>query len=248
MVTLDVEGVRAQFPALAHKVNGQPIIFFDGPGGTQVPASVMKAMQQYLLTSNANAHGAFVTSARTDKLMNTARLAIADFLGCDRDEIVFGANMTSLTFALSRAIARDFKPGDEIIVTRLDHDANVAPWLALKEKGVIIRTVDINPNDCTLNLSDLAAKINERTKLVAVGYASNAVGTINNMAEIIKMAHSVKALVFIDAVHYAPHGIIDVRDLDCDFLVCSAYKFFWPSCRDSLWETRTSESYSTLQS
>ena len=228
MVTLDVEGVRAQFPALAHKVNGQPIIFFDGPGGTQVPASVMKAMQQYLLTSNANAHGAFVTSARTDKLMNTARLAIAEFLGCDRDEIVFGANMTSLTFTLSRAIARDFKPGDEIIVTRLDHDANVAPWLALKEKGVIIRTVDINPNDCTLNLSDLAAKINERTKLVAVGYASNAVGTINNLAEIIKMAHSVKALVFIDAVHYAPHGIIDVKDLDCDFLVCSAYKFFGP--------------------
>ncbi len=228
MVTLDVEGIRAQFPALAHKVNGQPIIFFDGPGGTQVPASVMKAMQQYLLTSNANAHGAFVTSARTDKLMNTARLAIADFLGCDRDEIVFGANMTSLTFTLSRAISRDFKPGDEIIVTRLDHDANVAPWLALKEKGVIIRTVDINPNDCTLNLSDLAAKINERTKLVAVGYASNAVGTINNLAEIIKMAHAVNALVFIDAVHYAPHGIIDVRDLDCDFLVCSAYKFFGP--------------------
>ena len=228
MVTLDVEGVRAQFPALTHKVNGQPIIFFDGPGGTQVPASVMKAMQQYLLMSNANAHGAFVTSARTDKLMNTARLAIADFLGCDRDEIVFGANMTSLTFTLSRAIARNLQPGDEIIVTRLDHNANVAPWMALKEKGVIIRTVDINLNDCTLNLSDLSAKINQQTKLVAVGYASNAVGTINNLTEIIKMAHAVNALVFIDAVHYAPHGIIDVRDLDCDFLVCSAYKFFGP--------------------
>ena len=228
MVNLDLEGVRAKFPALAHKVNGQPIIFFDGPGGTQVPASVMKAMQQYLLTSNANAHGAFVTSARTDKLINTARLAIADFLGCDRDEIVFGANMTSLTFTLSRAIARNLQPGDEIIVTRLDHDANVAPWHILKEKGVIIRTVDINPHDCTLNLSDLAAKINQRTKLVAVGYASNAVGTINNLAQIISMAHGVKALVFIDAVHYAPHGIIDVRELDCDFLVCSAYKFFGP--------------------
>ncbi len=228
MVFFEIESIRSQFPALAHKVNGQPIIFFDGPGGTQVPASVMKAMQQYLLTSNANAHGAFVTSARTDKLMNTARLAIADFLGCDRDEIVFGANMTSLTFTLSRAIARNLQPGDEIIVTRLDHDANVAPWMALKEKGVIIRTVDINLNDCTLNLSDLSAKINEQTKLVAVGYASNAVGTINNLTEIIKMAHAVNALVFIDAVHYAPHGIIDVRDLDCDFLVCSAYKFFGP--------------------
>ncbi len=228
MVIFDVERVREKFPALSHKVNGQPIIFFDGPGGTQVPASVMKAIQQYLLTSNANAHGAFVTSAKTDKLMNTARLAIADFLGCDREEVVFGANMTSLTFSFSRAIARELKPGDEIIVTRLDHDANVAPWLALKEKGAIIRTVDLNLDDCTLNLSDLAAKMNPKTKLVAVGYASNAVGTINNLAEIIKMAHRVKALVFVDAVHYAPHGIIDVRDLDCDFLVCSAYKFFGP--------------------
>ncbi|MGK7894332.1 MAG: cysteine desulfurase-like protein [Xenococcus sp. (in: cyanobacteria)] len=228
MAIFNIENIRAQFPALAHKVNGQPIIFFDGPGGTQVPASVMKAIQQYLLTSNANAHGAFVTSARTDELMNTARMAIADFLGCDRDEVVFGANMTSLTFSFSRAIARELKSGDEIIVTRLDHDANVAPWLALKEKGVIIRTVDLNLDDCSLNLSDLAAKINQKTKLVAVGYASNAVGTINNLAEIIKMAHGVKALVFVDAVHYAPHGIIDVRDLDCDFLVCSAYKFFAP--------------------
>lgn len=228
MSLFDVEKIRAQFPALTHKVNGQPIIFFDGPGGTQVPASVIKAMQQHLLTSNANAHGAFITSARTDELMNTARLAIADFLGCDRDELFFGANMTSLTFAFSRAIARDLNPGDEIIVTRLDHDANVAPWLALQEKGVVIRKVEINLDDCTLNLSDLAAKINERTKLVAVGYASNAVGTISNVKEIIKMAHAVEALVFIDAVHYAPHGIIDVKDLDCDFLVCSAYKFFGP--------------------
>ena len=228
MKFFDLESIRAQFPALAHKVNGQPIIFFDGPGGTQVPASVIKAMQQYLLTSNANAHGAFATSAKTDELVDTARLAIANFLGCDRNEVVFGANMTSLTFALSRAIARELHPGDEIIVTCLDHDANVAPWLALREKGVIIRTVDINLRDCTLNMSDLAAKINQRTKLVAVGYAANAVGTINNVREIIKMAHAAQALVFIDAVHYAPHGVIDVRELDCDFLVCSAYKFFGP--------------------
>ena len=186
MLSFDIEGIRAQFPALTHKVHGQPIIFFDGPGGTQVPASVIKAMQQYLLTSNANAHGAFITSSRTDELMNIARITLSDFLNCDRDEVVFSANMTSLTFALSRAIVRDLNPGDEIIVTSLDHDANVAPWLALQEKGVIIRTVDINPEDCTLNLSDLAAKINQRTKLVAVGYAANAVGTINNVAEIIK--------------------------------------------------------------
>ncbi|ELS00358.1 cysteine desulfurase family protein, VC1184 subfamily [Xenococcus sp. PCC 7305] len=228
MALFDVESVRAQFPALTHKVHGQPIIFFDGPGGTQVPASVMKAMQEYLLSSNANAHGAFITSIRTDELMNAARIAIANFLGCDRDEVVFGANMTSLTFTLSRAIARELKPGDEIIVTRLDHDANVAPWLALREQGVIIRTVDLNPEDCTLNLSDFAAKLNQQTKLVAVGYASNAVGTINDVKKIITMAHELKALVFIDAVHYAPHGLIDVQDLDCDFLVCSAYKFFGP--------------------
>jgi cysteine desulfurase family protein (TIGR01976 family) len=153
---------------------------------------------------------------------------MADFLGCDRDEIVFGANMTTLTFTLSRAIARELKPGDEIIVTQLDHYANVSPWLALEEQGAIVRTVEINIEDCTLNLADLKRKINERTKLVAVGYASNAVGTINNIAEVVKIAHAVNALVFIDAVHYAPHGSIDVTALDCDFLSCSAYKFFGP--------------------
>ncbi|MDJ0690349.1 MAG: cysteine desulfurase-like protein [Xenococcaceae cyanobacterium MO_188.B32] len=228
MVFLDQEKIRAQFPALQQEMQNRPVIFFDGPGGTQVPKSVMEAMSSYLQESNANAHGAFATSNKTDRLVNSARLAMADFLGCDRDEIVFGANMTTLTFAFSRAIARELQPGDEIVVTEIDHYANVSPWLALKEKGVIIRTIGINPEDCTLDLAEFKRQINEQTKLVAVGYASNAVGTINNVAEIVKIAHAVDALVFIDAVHYAPHGLIDVKALDCDFLTCSAYKFFGP--------------------
>ena len=227
-MVLEREKIRQQFPALEQEINGQPVIFFDGPGGTQVPSSVMKAMSKYLQESNANAHGAFITSAKTDELVKSARLAMSDFLGCDRHEVVFGANMTTLTFAFSRAIARDLKPGDEIVVTQLDHYANVSPWLALEEQGVVVRTIDLNLEDCTLDLADLKRQINQRTKLVAVGYASNAVGTINPVAEIVKLAHDVNALVFIDAVHYAPHGLIDVKALDCDFLICSAYKFFGP--------------------
>lgn len=228
MVFLDQGKIRTQFPALQQEINNQPVIFFDGPGGTQVPTSVIEAMSRYLQESNANAHGAFANSHKTDRLIKSARSAMADFLGCDRDEIVFGANMTTMTFAISRAIARELQPGDEIIVTQLDHYANVSTWLALKEKGVIVRTIDINLEDCTINLADLKRQINEQTKLVAVGYASNAVGTINNVAEVVKIAHAVNALVFIDAVHYAPHGLIDVKALDCDFLTCSAYKFFGP--------------------
>jgi cysteine desulfurase family protein (TIGR01976 family) len=228
MEPLNLKWIRAQFPALSQEINGQSVVFFDGPGGTQVPSSVIKAVGDYLTKSNANAHGAFATSERTDALIDSAREAIADFLGCDSDEVVFGANMTSLTFAFSRAIARHLKAGDEIIVTRLDHDANVSSWHALSEQGVVIRTVEIETKDCTLDLKDLERQLNERTRLVAVGYASNAVGTINNVAEIVRLAHSVGAWVFVDAVHYAPHGSIDVRALDCDFLTCSAYKFFGP--------------------
>ncbi|MDM9382320.1 cysteine desulfurase-like protein [Chlorogloeopsis sp. ULAP01] len=223
---LDIKWIRAQFPALTQEINGQPAVFFDGPGGTQVPGSVIDAMGDYLVRSNANAHGAFATSARTDVLIDSARVAIADFLGCDRDEVVFGANMTTLTFTLSRAISRELQPGDEIIVTRLDHDANVSPWCALAERGVTVRFVDINFTDCTLDWSDLEQQINPRTRLVAVGYASNAVGTINDIAKVVRLARTVGALVFVDAVHYAPHAPIDVRSLDCDFLACSAYKFF----------------------
>ena len=161
-------------------------------------------------------------------MLAEARAAMADFLNCAADEIVFGPNMTTLTYAMSRAIARDLGPGDEILVTRLDHDANVSPWLALAEKGVTIRWAEIHEDDCTLNLDDLASKINPRTKLVAVGYASNAVGTINPVKKIVSLAHAAGALAYVDAVHYGPHGLIDVADLDCDFLVCSTYKFFGP--------------------
>lgn len=228
MASLDLGWIRHQFPALAQEINDQPMIFFDGPGGTQVPRSVMDAMSDYLTRSNANVHGAFATSGRTDALITSARVAIADFLGCDSDEVVFGANMTTLTFALSRALGRELQPGDEIVVTRLDHDANVAPWYALEERGAVIRIVDINVEDCTLDMVDLERQITNRTRLVAVGYASNAVGTINNVAAVVRLAHAVGALVFVDAVHYAPHDPIDVRALDCDFLACSAYKFFGP--------------------
>lgn len=228
MVDLDLKWIRDRFPALSQEIDGQPVIFFDGPGGTQVPSPVVNAIAEYLIKSNANAHGAFATSERTDALVVSARLAVADLLGCDADEVVFGSNMTTLTFTISRVISRELQPGDEIIVTKLDHYANVCPWYALSEQGAVIRTVDINVEDCTLDMNHLKQQINERTRLVAVGYASNAVGTINDIAEVVKLAHAVGAMVFVDAVHYAPHGPINVRAIDCDFLSCSAYKFFGP--------------------
>jgi cysteine desulfurase family protein (TIGR01976 family) len=225
---LDVAWVRAQFPSLQLQVNGHPAAFLDGPAGTQVPKQVMDAIQSYLLNANANTYGAFVTSRRTNELILSARAAMADFFNCTKDEVVFGQNMTTITFALSRAIGRELKPGDEIVVTTLDHDANVTPWRTLEENGAVIRQVDIQEEDCTLDFEDLRRNITGKTKLVAVGYASNMVGTINPVAEITKIAHAAGALSFIDAVHYAPHGPIDVKNLDCDFLVCSPYKFFGP--------------------
>jgi cysteine desulfurase family protein (TIGR01976 family) len=226
--TLDLVWVRSQFPALAQTVNGHPAVFFDGPGGTQVPRQVIDAISDYLTRNNANTGGAYQTSRNTEQMIAGARSAMADFLNCDADEIVFGANMTTLTFAMSPALGRELAPGDEIVLTLLDHDANFSPWKALEEKGVIIRRVRFNEDDCTLDMHDLAAKIGKNTKLVAVGYASNAVGTINNVAEVVRLARQAGALSYIDAVHYAPHGPIDVRALDCDFLVCSPYKFFGP--------------------
>lgn len=228
MTSLNLNWIREQFPALQQELNGQPIVFFDGPGGTQVPRTAIAAMGDYLLHSNANAHGAFLTSTQTDDLIASARSAVSNLLGCDADEVVFGANMTTLTFAISRAIGRDLQPGDEIIVTRLDHDANVTPWSTLAAEGVVVRVVDINPQDCTLDMDGLEHMMNERTRVVAIGYASNAVGTINDVAAVVRLAHAVGALVFVDAVHYVPHGPIDVRAMDCDFLICSAYKFFGP--------------------
>jgi cysteine desulfurase family protein (TIGR01976 family) len=225
---LDLKWVRSQFPALAQRVDGHPAVFLDGPGGTQVPQRVIDAISGYLAESNANTCGAFATSRRTDAVIAEARAAMADFVHCDTDEVIFGANMTALTFAMSRSIGRELKAGDEILLTRLDHDANFSPWKALEERGVVIRVAEIHAEDCTLDMKDLASKITKRTKLVAVGLASNAVGTINPVRKIIKLAHHVGALTYVDAVHYAPHGPIDVQALDCDFLVCSTYKFFGP--------------------
>lgn len=223
MLEFPIQWVRSQFPSLT-----QPFHFLDAPGGTQVPKRVIDAIGEYLLNSNANNHGLFSTSRKTDEIIAEAHRAMSDLLGCAPEEIVFGANMTTLTFAMSRAIGRTLKPGDEIVVTQLDHDGNIAPWKALAERGVTIRTADIRLEDCTLDLDDLARKINGRTRVVAVGYASNAVGTINDVARVVRMAREAGALSFIDAVHYTPHGHIDVRSLDCDFLACSPYKFFAP--------------------
>ena len=226
--SLDLAWVRVQFPSLSQRVNGHPAAFLDGPGGTQVPQLVIDAISGYLRENNANTCGAYATSRNTDRVIADARSAMADFLGCDSDEVVFGPNMTTLTFAMSRAIGRELGPGDEILLTHLDHDANISPWRALVERGVKIQFAEIREEDCTLNLEDLASKINSRTRVVAVGYASNAVGTINDVKTIVRLAHNAGAMAYIDAVHYAPHGPIDVRDLDCDFLACSTYKFFAP--------------------
>src|SRR5208282_6055963 len=225
---IDLAWVRAQFPSLKQTVNSYPAAFLDGPAGTQVPQRVIDAVRDYYEQSNANTGGAFATSRRSDAMLAAAHAAMADFLGCAADEVYFGPNMTTLTFALARAIGRDLQPGDEIVVTTLDHDANVAPWRALEEKGIVVRQADIREEDCTLDMNDLRSKITPRTKLIAVGYASNAVGTINPVEEIVRIAHGAGALAFVDAVHYAPHGSIDVRALDCDFLACSPYKFFGP--------------------
>jgi cysteine desulfurase family protein (TIGR01976 family) len=222
-VALDVDAIRARFPALA-----QPIAFFDGPGGTQVPASVIEAIAEYLRRSNANATGLFETSRRTDAVLTNARLAGAELLGCTPDEVVFGPNMTTLNFALSRGAARDFRAGDEIVVTRLDHDANVSPWLELAhDLDLVVRMVDVR-DDTTLALDDLERQLSERTRVVAFPWASNAVGTVQDVARIAALAHAAGALAWVDAVHYAPHGAIDIGAVDVDVLLCSPYKFFGP--------------------
>ncbi len=224
-----VNDLRLEFPALQQMARGRPLIFMDGPGGTQVHGSVIDAMSRYLVEANSNAHGVFLYTRRTDETLLAGRQALADLLNAARpEEIVFGPNMTSLTLGLSRAIGRVLAPGDEIVVTNLDHDANVAPWLALQERGAVIRQVDFDPADCTLDMAGLEAAIGPRTRLVAVGYASNAVGTVNDVARVVELAHAAGAWVFVDAVHYAPHGPIDVQALGCDFLACSVYKFFGP--------------------
>lgn len=229
MPNLDVDAIRARFPALAQTFEGQPMAFFDGPGGTQVPDSVIEAVVRYYRESNANHGGAFPTSERSDAIVQRAAEALADLLGVDADELTLGANMTTLTFHLSRSIVATMRPGDEIVVSGLDHQANVDPWVAAaRDSEVIVRTWEPELNDCTLRLDGLDAVLNERTRLVAVGWASNAVGTINPVAEVAKRAHAAGAWVYVDAVHAAPHLPLDARAVDADFVACSAYKFFGP--------------------
>jgi cysteine desulfurase family protein (TIGR01976 family) len=224
-MTLDLFTIRQQFPGL-HR----PAIFFDNPGGTQIARQSIDRITSYLTQHNANHGGAFSTSIESDAVLEEAHLAMADLLNAARpDEIVFGNNMTSLTLHISRSISRTWKPGDEIVVTRLDHDANISPWvLAAQDRGVNVRWVDFHPENGTLDLKDFQQALENKPRLVAVGYASNALGTINPVAKLVQQAHAAGALVYIDAVQYAPHGPIDVKELGCDFLVCSSYKFFGP--------------------
>ena len=228
-IDLDLQAIRRQFPALSLKVDGEPVVYLDNPAGTQVPQRVIDRTAEYWRTMNANQGGTFVTSRRSDALIAQVRQAAATFFNAaSADEIVFGPNMTTLTFAVSRAIGRELRPGDEIVVTRLDHDANVSPWLALQERGVTVRFVDIQVPECTLDMSDLHRQLTARTRLVAITHASNAVGTIPDLAEVSRAVHGAGAWLWVDGVHYGPHGPIDVRAIDCDFLVCSSYKFYGP--------------------
>ena len=226
---LDPAKARSHFPSLARSYNGEPLLYFDNPAGTQVPRETVEGYAAYLGHSNANVGGPFVTSRETDELIARARQAMADMLGAaSSQEIVFGPNMTSLTFQLSHALARRLGPGDEIITTELEHDANVAPWLALAERGVVIKRIPLRTDDVTLDVHGVDALFSRRTRLLAVGYASNAFGTINDVRLLAEVAHAHGAVVFVDAVHYGPHGPIDVGALGADLLACSAYKFFGP--------------------
>lgn len=221
--------IRAHFPALGRLQDGQPVAYFDGPGGTQVPRRVADAMVDYLYHHNANTDWAYPTSIETDAALAFARGALADFLNASPDEIVFGANMTTLTFHLSRALGRGLSAGDEIIVTELDHHANIDPWRELaKDRGFCVRTVRMIPETGQIDWNDFSRLLNGRTKVVAMGAASNALGTINDVGAATEMAHEAGALMFVDAVHYAPHSLPDVRAIGCDFLACSAYKFNGP--------------------
>lgn len=226
---LDVRAIRARFPALARRHNGHPVAYFDGPGGTQVPQSVVDAMADYLLHHNANTHWAYPTSEETDAMLAAARRACADFLNASPAEVWFANNMTTGTFHLARALGRGWGAGDEIVITDLDHHANVAPWRALeRERGVTIRRVKVRLDRGQLDWDSLRASLGPKTRLLAIGAGSNALGTISDVAEGTRLAHDAGALAFVDAVHYAPHELVDVRAIDCDFLGCSAYKFYGP--------------------
>ena len=226
---MSVDEMRHCFPALARTHSGYPVAYFDGPGGTQVPRMVVEAMNDYLYHHNANTHWAYPSSEETDAIIDSARNVLADFLSASPTEIVFGTNMTTLTFHLARALSHSYGPDDEIVVTELDHHANIAPWRTLeKECGLKVRTAKMIPQTGELDWDDLSRQLTRHTKLVAIGAASNALGTINDVKRVGEMAHSLGAKIFVDAVHYAPHGLIDVRDWNCDFLACSSYKFYGP--------------------
>ena len=221
--------IRNEFPALARVHRGQPVAYFDGPGGTQVPRRVAEAVTDYLYHHNANTHWAYPTSIETDALLQDARAAAADFLNASPEEVAFGLNMTTLTFHLARALGREWEAGDEVVITELDHHGNVAPWQALgRERGIVLRRVPLRVEDGTLDLSVLPGLLNARTRLVAVGAASNVLGTITDVAAVCAIARQAGALSFVDAVHAAAHVLMDVRAIGCDFLACSAYKFYGP--------------------
>ena len=227
--TRSLAELRRQFPALERKHRNQSVAYFDGPGGTQVPSRVVEAMTDYLLQHNANTHWSFPSSHETDSIIAEARATLADFLKSSPDEIVFGANMTTLTFHLARALGRQYQPGDEILTTELDHHANIAPWRALgKERGVVVRQVRMIPATGQVDWHDLKRQLTQRTRLLAIGAASNALGTVTDVKQAAQLAHAAGAQVFVDAVHYAPHELVDVREMECDFLACSAYKFYGP--------------------
>lgn len=227
---LDVMSLRQQFPALQKRIRDKQVIYLDGPGGTQIPQNVIDAMMDYLIRDNSNAGGVFLNSQQTDRIVLEARRAVADLFNAKRpEEIVFGHNMTTLTYMVSRALSRTWQAGDEIILSKIDHNANIDPWLqAAAERDVIVRWLDIDTEDYTLRTDELTGLLTDKTRLVAVTYASNAVGSLTDLAEVIKVAHAAGALTYIDAVHYAPHGPIDVQVLNCDFLVSSPYKYYGP--------------------
>ena len=228
-MSLSIPAIRSHFPALTRQHGGYPVAYFDGPGGTQTAVEVVEAMRDYLLHHNANTHWIYPTSQETDALLAEARASFADFFHCQPDEVSFGNNMTTITFHVSRALGRGWHPGDEIVVTELDHHANVDPWREVaRDRGLTVRTVRLLTESGQLDWEDLEEKLTPRTKLLAIGAASNALGTVNDISRAARLAHQVGALVFVDAVHYAPHQLVDVRELGCDLLACSAYKFYGP--------------------
>jgi len=228
MKTYDVEYVRNQFPAMQETYNGYKVAYLDGPGGTQVPKRVVEKIAEYLYRYNANEHGAFKFSHKTEEVVNEARETFADFLGCSADEIVFGANSTTNNFMLSHAIKRDIKPGDEIIITQMDHLCNQSPWRQLEEVGAVIKVVRVDPESSKIDFEDYKNKLSSKTKLVAMNYAANATGAITDVRPLIELAHEAGAITVVDAVHYAAHKPVDVKKIGTDILICSSYKFFGP--------------------